>query len=425
VAERDDVAWLVYGNLASIAGISAICGDGLLSFPFQLPAPTLFFFVQLAFIGASWAMIRGIVEPDAAVDGAVVAPRAQPVLPGIKIMLALAAISAVWFVHYENPRLLEAERGFTNGRRLQRRNPAAGLTEIRKAVALNPDDFQNHFIEALCHNSMRNMPEAIASIERSLALYPNLLNAWVNLALFAKKGGEQAKMLHAVDTALALKPDETYVLDIKSDYLASLGRHGDVVAMYKPWIASLNADWKMGNRRYLSKYVKSLRATRQWALLGATYEQMIRYYVVKPWGIKERNWPAAKRRKKERRFLADRLKYWGLGADAYHKAGMYKDELRLLQLAGGYVKHSNGDIKRRYALALVRNKLWQRAWHETGVALDVDRSQKTAILQALGEARIQGTEKKVAKVESAGGWPALDDAGLKELDRLIARVQTW
>jgi len=422
VRPRDDLAWLVYGNLASIAGITAICGDALLSFPFQLPAPTFFFFVHLAFIGASWAVVRGVAQPVALAEGAVTAPRAKPMQPGIKIGLALAGIAAVWFVHYENPRLLEAEWGFTKGRSKQKqRQPAAGLSHIGKAIAINPDDFQNHFIEALCYNSQRNMPEAIASIERSLKLYPNLLNAWVNLALFANKAGDQQKMLNAVDTALLLKPDETYVLDLKADYLRRQGRHADIVAMYEPWIGSLNADWKMGNRRYLLKYAKALRSTRQWAKLGVTLEQRIRYY---PLGQGKR-WNKARRKKVEKQFLAQRLKWWGEAADAYQKAGMYDDEVRLLKLAAGYTKRKDGNLKRRYAVALARAKRWPMAWHETGVTLDVDRGQKTALLQSYGEYRLQGIASAKTGTQSASGWPALQGADLEQLDRLIARVKRW
>lgn len=419
VSRRDDLAWLIYGNLASIAGITAICGDGLLSFPFQLPAPTFFFFVHLAFIGASWAVIRTVVAPPVGVDGAVQPPKPPQTPAGIKVGLAIAGAAALLFVHHINPLLLEGEWGFTRGRSLQKRGqPAAGLSEIGKAVAINPDDFQNHFIEALCYNSMRKMPQAIASIERSLVLYPNLLNAWVNLALFARKAGDEQKMLHAVETALALKPDETYVLDIKSDYLRKLGRHAEVAAMYEPWLDGLNRDWTMPNRRYLEKYAAALKATQQWAKLGHTYEQMIKYYVLFQRGSR----PSAKRRKKrEKQYLADRLDYWSKAADAYHKAGMYDDELRLLQPAAGYVRNSNGDIKRRYAELLVRKKLWKRAWHETGVALAVDRSQKTALLQAFGEFLNSGKDG----VESGGGWPKLTDGDRAQLNRLIERVQRW
>ena len=419
VRHRDDLAWLIYGNLASIAGITAICGDALLSFPFQLPAPTFFFFVHLAFIGSSWAVLRSVAEPAVLADGAVLPPRPAPMLPGIKIGLAVAGIIAVGFVHQTNPRLLEAEWGFTRGRSLQkRRNPAGGLAEISKAVAINPDDFQNHFIEALCYNSMGKMPEAIASIERSLALYPNLLNAWVNLALFARKAGDEPKMLQAIETALALKPDETYVLDLKADYLRKRGRQAEAAALYEPWIDGLNRDWKMPNRRYLTKYAKALEAAGQWEKLGRTYEQMIRYYIKIPYGSK----PSDKRRKKRNDdYLRDRLTYWSKAADSYNKAGMFKDEMRLLKLAAGYVRRSDGAMKRRYAVALARQKLWPQAWHETGVTLDVDAKQKTALLQALGEYRIAGKEK----AQSAAGWPNLSEADQAELDRIIKRVQRW
>ena len=417
VRHRDDLAWLIYGNLASIVGITAICGDGLLSFPFQLPAPTFFFFVHLAFIGASWAVVRGVVEPVPVKDGAVIAPPPAPMLPGIKAGLVIAGIVALVFVHHTNPRLLEGEWGFTHGRSLQKRGKAAaGLGEIGKAVAINPDDFQNHFIEALCYNSMRQMPQAIASIERSLVLYPNLLNAWVNLALFARKAGDEAKMLYAVETALKLKPDETYVLDIKSDYLKGLGKHAEVAAMYEPWLDGLNRDWTMPNRRYLTKYARALETTKQWDKLGRTYEQMIRYYILFPRGAR----PSQKqRRAREKVYLRERLDFWSKAAAAYHSAGMYDDELRLIQLAAGYVRNTNGDIKRRYAEVLVRKKLWQRAWHETGVALAVDRSQKTALLQAFGEFRNAGKDG----VESGGGWPSLNETDRVQLDRLIKRVQ--
>ncbi len=153
--------------------------------------------------------------------------------------------------------------------------------------------------------------------------------------------------------------------------------------------------------------------------MGATYEQMIRYQAYKP------KLNAKARKKKEKRYLANRLKYWTKAAAAYNKAGKYADEVRLLELAAGYVRHSNGNIKRRYAVALARTQDWDRALHAAGVTLDVDSSQKTALLQTFGAYRQQATAAKSSQGESAGDWPKLAKAGVEKLDRIIAMVRKW
>lgn len=407
--DRDDVAWMSLGALAGVGGLVAICGDALLSFPLQLPAPTFFFAVHLAVVGASWSYVRRIGEPEQPAEGAVVLPGPQPVQPGIKVGLVVAALASVIFVHQTNDRLLEAEWGFTRGRSLQKRGePAQGLAEIQKAIAINPDDFQNHFIEALCYNSQRRMPEALASMERSLALYPNLLNAWVNMALFARKAGEQDKMLHAVEMALALKPDETYVLDIKADYLMRRGQQDKVAALYEPHLDGWNNDNEMPNRNYLDKLAQAYEKTGQWAKRGAIYEMMIAHYKMTDHlrGGKANNASNRKRMADQReRYFKDRLEYWDNAASSYERAGLYDKEVAMLQKAASWVKNTHGDIKRRYAVALARVKRWDKAEHELGVALSVDPSQKTALLRALG----------TMKLEASG-----EDA--RQLDRLIGRA---
>ncbi len=401
---RDDVAWLTLGALSSVAGMVAICGDALLSFPFQLPAPTFFFFVHIGVIGAAWLTVRRIEaevypqQDDIAERRAVPAP----LVGGSLVALVAVAVIAVGFVHWENGRLLEAEKGFTFARAKQKRNQAsAGLIEIQKAIAINPDDFQNHFIEGLCYNSLGDMPKAIASIERSLALYPNLLNAWVNLAMFAQKAGDEDKMKRAIDAALALKPDEAYALNTWTRWLNGKGRFDETIAALEPFL-EIHHD----NDTLLSNLGKAYERKGRWADVAKVRTFEVGNVTSRPIPPGSPNY-AARRAAEDKRILEARRDGWFGVGEAYNKAERWADAAGALRKAAELAGRSRPDIKREYAIALARSGDFARASGQAAVTMELDPSQEGQLLAALGRLKLDSK----------------DEATTKELDAIIARVR--
>ncbi|MCB9738782.1 MAG: O-antigen ligase family protein [Deltaproteobacteria bacterium] len=408
--QRDDVAWMALGSLSSVAGLIAICGDALLSFPFQLPAPTFFFLVHIGVIGAAYAFVRRRHEDaypevfEADDDGTAASarmPQPQPLQGGALLALLVAAVLSVGFVHWENDRLLEAEKGFTFARSKQKRGQAgAALIEIERAVALNGDDFQNHFIEGLCHNSLGNMPKAIDAIERSLRLYPNLLNAWVNLALFAQKAGDEVKMQKALDAALALKPDEAYALNTRARWLNRARRFDETIAALEPFL-----ERHRQNKQFLDNLESAYEAKGRWADVAKVRAFGVRN--VQAAKIDDRQPGARQRRARDgERVHKARLAGWKSVGEAWTRAGNHAEAAKAYGQAAALAGSGDGSLKRAYALALAQAGDWKKAWHETGVTMDVDPSQEGPLLQTLGKLKLS----------------AQDDASKQKIENLIQRV---
>jgi len=416
--DHDDGAhWMALAALAGVMGITAICVDACFSFPFQLPAPTFVFCIWVAVIGAAWMFVRTRLDEHelaaAGGKGAVIAPDEDaespdsPAVrkvaelitppPGIRLALLAAGIMAVGFVHWENSRLLKAEVGFTQGRGQQkRRNPAGGLVQINTALSINADDFQNHFIQALCYNSMGKMKEAVASIEASLALYPNLLNAWVNLAMFSARLGDDAKMNHAIQQALALKPDEPYALNVRAEWLRRRGQHAQIVKELEPHLGNtmLNGAYNgKANTRYLRNLLKAYEATGAWARIPRVYGYLIDWYPLTDYTSAN-----ARRRYRTRwqklhnkqtaRYKRDVANYYEKSGDAWTKAGKHCEAVKPFGAASARAKLSKPAVKKKYAPALIRcGKSWPKALHEMEVALSVDRHTKADFIGELDRMR--------------------------------------
>jgi hypothetical protein len=311
-------------------------------------------------------------------------------------------------------RWMQAELGFTRGRSLQKQNrPSEGLVEIRKAIEINPDDFQNHFIEALNYNSMGRTKEAIASIEESVKLYPNLLNAWVNLAMFNRRAGDDKKMLAAIQTALKLKPDELVAVNTWAQWLEDKGQSDEELALLRP---QLCAD-KVPNHKGVCPagrmgYVP-YRKLPEWPtddgdqLLGA-YKTALRHASTAAHKLAEAaSDPAAKRdlyaeaavyfqllddeSVPARESQAAKKKQWiqmaSDVAESWAKAGQWDKALPYTQRAAELAEQARPELKLAYTLALARTGNWTRAGQESQVVLALDASQRASLIEALQAVR--------------------------------------
>lgn len=368
--DSEGAALLAFAALGSLVGIVAICGDAMASFPLQLPVPTFLFCLHMGVIAAA----DGLLAPKG--DDPKPGPWPQWMAGGT-VAVGLGAL--IFLQGWGNTeglhgRWLIAEHGFTDARNHQkmgRDKLAQGLSEIREALAINPDDFQNHFIEALCLNSMGQTKEAIDSLHRSLALYPNLLNAWVNVAMFSARNKDEKSMNEAIDKALALKPDELVALNTRlRDYLDK-GKNKEVLDLvgkqvpgyqaYRAsgrWPADDNGQLLGAYKQTLNHGLSAARKVEDWATLAkwATFLDEL--------GLDPERSEDSKR--KETRERAAEI------AESYRKLGKYDAALPWAQKAAELAANEMPDLKIKYAVTLAANGKYAEARHECQVAIDLD-----------------------------------------------------
>ena len=427
---HDPVHWAAWGALAGWAGLVGIAGDALLSFPLQLPSPTFLFMLHLGLIGACHAYIARVdanqaADPTAAPPQVLQAADVYKLPTAALIVVLLTGVVATGFARTTNDRQLQADRHFTRARALQKRgNPSAGLTEIQSAIAINSDDFQNHFIEALCYNSMGNREknptqrqtyrtEAVESIKRSLALYPNLLNAWVNLAMFSAKANDDDEMNRAVDAALALKPDEVVALNVRARWLRARGQWQQIVDELGPHLQA-----NKGNGTFLDHLITAARELDNWSLaadaLGHQATLADDKVIKQPTAAQRAVMSGKQRAAADRSFqraLADknrkRVQAHTEHGEALTRAGRHDDAVLPLKTAAELAGPKATDAKHRYVIALARAAAVDRARHEIAVAINSAKpggkwAERQRIIDDLRKAA--DTAKDKAAVEGLVAW---------------------
>jgi tetratricopeptide (TPR) repeat protein len=375
--DPDGAALYTYSAMAALAGIVATCGDALFSFPLALPAPTMLFCVLFGVIAAAEAYVSGR-EPlklpqwtGSALLGS-----------GVAGLIFLQGFGGYQGLH---ERWDIAEKGFTEGRSLQKRGRASeGLAAIRQAIAINPDDFQNHFIEALCLNSLGQTQDAIKSLQRSLALYPNLLNAWVNVAMFSLRAGDEKGMDAAIDKALALKPDELVALNTRANYWNSKGRHEDVLKLLGPqftgYIAFRDSGrWPTDDSGQLQGAFKTMlnHAITAAKKLGK-HDDHAKYLIAQEEIPIPNDGRKEEAKRTERRDRANDI------GEALTAAGKHKEALAYAKLAAELAGSTHPELKRRYAVSAARNGDDKTCKHEGEVAIRLDGAEKTRLVDSLG-----------------------------------------
>ena len=389
-------ATLAFAAMGSLIGILAICGDGMASFPLQLPVPTFLFALHLGIIAAADDYLRPASSDD------------RPKRWSQGAAVGLFAAGLVTLVYLEgmgsNPglhdRWMVAERGFTRARNLQKSGQASqGLSEIRKAIAVNPHDFQNHFIEALCLNSLGQTKEAIDSLHRSLALYPNLLNAWVNVAMFSARVGDKARMNEAVDRALDLKPDELIALNVRLNALHDTGDAAKIVALVAKQVPGyqdyrLSGNWPVDDGgQLLGAYKQSLNHGLKAARKLSDTKVVVEWLeILDGLGIPNDS-RSQEAKEKEWRERAMEI------AEGYRKLNNPVKALPWARSAAELARNDFADAKRLYALTLALNGMFADADHEARVAVRLSAASRDTLVQELKDNQ--------GKAKDAAAWAAL------------------
>lgn len=397
--DQEDSAWLAFCALASLASLVAICGDAMASFPLNLPGPTFLFALHLATIAAAESMLykrrffgeneNHLVLTPMWLGGALVAFG----VIGLKFLGPIYLVPGdVNLDSYRSlsidqarekglhQRWLVAELGFTDGRQLQKSGRAqAGLVAIQRAIALNPDDFQNHFIEGLNLNSLGRTQDAIHSIENSLKLYPNLLNAWVNLAMFNRRLGNDKKMNEAIDVALKLKPDELIALNVRAAWLEEKGESQAVLDLLKPQIKPYEAYRKSPNwptddggqllsawKTALTHCITAARKLEKWNDVAEFQEDLYAEPV--------QNVLSDGRERPDDDIIKEKMERAAELAETLGKTGRWDLALPHFKEAAELARSSYPEQKQNYAHALLHVGDFAEAQHQMAVATEVGMS---------------------------------------------------
>ena len=243
---------------------------------------------------------------------------------------------------------------------------------------MNPDDFQNHFIEGLNLNSLGRTQDAIHSIENSLKLYPNLLNAWVNLAMFNKRLGNDQKMNEAIDIAVKLKPDELIALNVRAAWLEEKGKYAEELTLLRPQIKPyaayrLSPNWPTDDqgqlwnswKTTLTHCVLAARKTEKWAEVA----EYLKLLYAEP--VANDGRPEEEKDKEKMNRAADLAEVLG-------KLGRWQEALPHFKEAAELARAEFPDQKKNYAHALLHLGNYAEATHQMAVATEVGMTRDAA-----------------------------------------------
>jgi Flp pilus assembly protein TadD len=99
------------------------------------------------------------------------------------------------------------------------------LAEIRRALASNPNDPECLEIEGLCHLQRRDLPLAIATLQRAIAQGPGLAHPHYLLGFALRESSRPREAEAPLGEALKRCPDEPVYLRALAELLSELGRH--------------------------------------------------------------------------------------------------------------------------------------------------------------------------------------------------------
>ncbi|HXJ02217.1 MAG TPA: tetratricopeptide repeat protein, partial [Micropepsaceae bacterium] len=115
---------------------------------------------------------------------------------------------------------------------LQKKNAAAAVELIGRAIAVNPNNAAVHANHGIALRSLKRFDEALASFERALALEPDLTEALISRGNVLRNLKRFDEAIAAYDRALAIKPDYAEVLYNRGLALGDAMRLDEALASY-------------------------------------------------------------------------------------------------------------------------------------------------------------------------------------------------
>jgi tetratricopeptide (TPR) repeat protein len=109
--------------------------------------------------------------------------------------------------------------------------PDEALAEIRRVLAINPNDPESLEIEGLCHLRRRDLPQALAVLARAIAASPDTPHPHYLYGFALREAGRSREAEAPLGEALRRCPDEPVYLRALAELTSELGRHADALAL--------------------------------------------------------------------------------------------------------------------------------------------------------------------------------------------------
>jgi tetratricopeptide (TPR) repeat protein len=90
---------------------------------------------------------------------------------------------------------------------LREEQPEEAMAAIDKALALNPTLPRAYYARAMLHRQQEDLPATLADLEQARRLDPDYLDAYIGLGLVYKEMGDLTKTVASYQQALELDPD--------------------------------------------------------------------------------------------------------------------------------------------------------------------------------------------------------------------------
>lgn len=122
---------------------------------------------------------------------------------------------------YEYSMLLDKEGGYKEAR-----------TNYEKAAELNPSNPEIYTMIANLENYYGNATSSLQFAGRSITVKPNYTNGYIQLALIFKNLGDNAKVVEALEYALASSPTDVNIAKALADVYQQVGQTEKATALY-------------------------------------------------------------------------------------------------------------------------------------------------------------------------------------------------
>ncbi len=121
---------------------------------------------------------------------------------------------------------------------------AAALPHFDRALAINPTYLEAHYNRGIVLLHMHRGAEALAAFDRVVAAAPRFADAHYNRSLALISLGRTEAGLEALGHSLQIKPDNVVALQMRGEFLQTLGRHDEAAETFA---AAAAAAHRQGN----------------------------------------------------------------------------------------------------------------------------------------------------------------------------------
>ncbi|MEI6634001.1 MAG: O-antigen ligase family protein [Chlamydiota bacterium] len=223
-------------NVGAVCGVAAMLGQGMVSYPFRVPASTVSFALLLAFVGSGTAS-RSCRVSCAAVP------------PPVRALLALIALAAGLALLPLAARPLRGEVPYVEARYAS----YAGAWErvrarCREAFTYSVTEPEAYDLLGEAEERCGSTPGAIAAYQRKLELKPFDAHARTKLGILYDRLGMERESERHLRAAVALERHDSAEARVRlAESLARRGRDEEALRLLREGVRRHGSDWMLRN----------------------------------------------------------------------------------------------------------------------------------------------------------------------------------